>query len=167
MIVKVLEAFGLESPLILVRESCTRPSFGMIPLISEQWVQVAVMGSAYRKAAYSAAGFTGKSFPCAWDDCKNCIFCLLMQGDCSPTFLEPTTLEKLWNGLVLPLQPGPYQPLPLLFLLFVASGHVLITITGIKFFLPYTAACSWGSDCKIPGRRRGAGPVFKIDKNEI
>lgn len=47
-------------------------------------------------------------------------------------FLEPTTLEKLWSGLVLPLQPGPYQPSPLPFLLFAALGHVLITITGIK-----------------------------------
>lgn len=45
-------------------------------------------------------------------------------------FLEPTTLEKLWSGLVLPLQPGPYQPSPLPFLLFAALGHVLITITG-------------------------------------
>lgn len=45
-------------------------------------------------------------------------------------FLEPTTLEKLWSGLVLPSQPGPYQPLPLPFLLFAALGHVLITITG-------------------------------------
>lgn len=66
-------------------------------------------------------------------------------------FLEPTTLEKLWNGLVLPLQPGPYQPSPLPFSLFAALVHVLITITGIKLFL---AICRYFlSECSLQNAR--------------
>lgn len=76
---------------------------------------------------------------------------MLLQEDCSPMFLEPTTLEKLWNGLVLPLQPGPYQPSPLPFSLFAALVHVLITITGIKLFL--AICCYFLLECSLQNAR--------------
>lgn len=80
-------------------------------------------------------------------------------------FLEPTTLEKSWNGLVLPLLPGPYQPSPLPFSLFAALGPVLTTITGIK---TRTASCSvlplaHGTHiAKCQGGGRGTGLESKI-----
>lgn len=65
-------------------------------------------------------------------------------------FLEPTTLEKLWNGSVLPSLPGLYQPSPLPFSLFAALGPVLTTITGIK-------TCLLLMECILQNARGGTG----------
>lgn len=69
-------------------------------------------------------------------------------------FLEPTTLEKSWNGLVLPSLPGPYQPSPLPFSLFAALGPVLTTITGIK---TQTASCLLLMEHILQNAREGQG----------
>lgn len=73
--------------------------------------------------------FTVISFCASWENPGKSLTRFL-KGGCSLMFLEPTTLEKSWNGLVLPSLPGPYQPSPLPFSLFAALGPVLTTITG-------------------------------------